>query len=306
MKILVTGSHGLVGTTLIPALAAEGHRVVRLTRSTAAGADEIAWNPATNRLDAAVLEGVDAVVHLAGENIAGRWTAAKKARIRESRVTGTRLLCEAFAKLNRPPRIWIMASAIGFYGNRGDEVLTENCAPGTDFLSEVVRDWEAAAQSARDRGTRVVQLRFGMILSARGGALAKMLTPFRLGLGGCVGSGRQWWSWISIEDVVGSIRFALANETLNGAVNVVSPHPVTNAEFTQILAHVLRRPALFPLPSVVARMVLGQMADGLLLASARVEPAKLLAADFQFKQPTLEVALWHALSAGASSRAAVD
>ena len=297
MKIIITGSHGLVGSALLPTLISEGHRVVRLIRTAAPRADEITWNPAANQTDVAALEGADAVVHLAGENIVGRWTSAKKARIRESRVTGTQLLCEALAKLQKPPRVLVAASAIGFYGDRGDEKLNEESGLGTGFLPEVVRDWEAAAQPACERGVRVVQLRFGIILSARGGALAKMLPPFRLGLGGRVGNGEQWWSWIAIDDVVGAIRFALANEMLSGAVNVVSPNSTTNDEFTQVLGRVLHRPTFFPLPAFVARLALGQMADGLLLASARVEPTKLLAAGFQFKQPNLQAALRHLLIA---------
>ena len=298
MKILVTGSHGFVGSALLPALMAEGHRVVRLVRTAAPCADEITWDPAANEMDVAALEGADAVVHLAGENIAGRWTAAKKGRIRESRVAGTRLLREALAKLQCPPRVLVAASAIGFYGDRDDEVLTEESAVGNGFLSEVTRDWEAAAQPARARGMRVVQLRFGMILSARGGALEKMLPPFRFGLGGRIGSGRQWWSWISIDDVVRAIQFALANELLSGPVNVVSANPVTNDEFTRVLGRVLRRPTIFPLPAFVARLALRQMADEVLLASTRVDPARLLGADFEFKQPELEMALRHLLSAG--------
>lgn len=299
MKILVTGSHGLVGSALLPALKAEGHHIVRLVRAAPASVDEIAWNPEVNQMDSAALEDFDAVVHLAGENIAGRWTAAKKARIRESRVANTRLLCEALAKLQRPPRVLVAASAIGFYGSRGDETLTEESAASTGFLPEVVRDWEAAAQPAHARNIRVVQLRFGIILSERGGALAKMLPPFRLGLGGRVGSGRQWWSWISMDDVAGAICFAIASETLSGPVNVVAPNPATNAEFTRVLGRVLHRPTLFPLPAFVARLALGEMADGLLLASTRAEPARLHAAGFQFKQPTLEAALRQALAAGA-------
>ncbi len=291
MKILVTGSHGLVGSALLPALMADGHRVLRLLRSATPGTDEILWNPDANQIDAAALEGLDVVVHLAGENIAGQWTVAKKARIRESRVAGTRLLCETLSKLDRPPHALIVASAIGFYGNRGDEKLTEESAMGSGFLPEVVRDWEAAAQPAREHGIRVVQLRFGIILSAHGGALTKMLPPFRFGLGGRVGNGQQWWSWISIEDVVGTICFSLSNETLDGPVNTVSPNPVTNAEFTRILGGVLCRPVIFPMPAVVARLVLGQMAEELLLASACVEPAQLRRAGFQFKKPNLEVGL---------------
>lgn len=298
MKILVTGSHGFVGSALLPALMAEGHRVARLVHGPLRGTDEIGWNPSANRIDGAALEGFDAVVHLAGENIAGRWTAAKKGRIRESRVAGTRLLCETIAKLQRPPRVLAAASAIGFYGDRDDEVLTEESAAGNGFLPEVTRDWEAAAQPSRARDIRVVHLRFGMILGACGGPLAKMLPPFRFGLGGRIGSGRQWCSWVSIGDVVGAIQFALANELLSGPVNVVSANPVTNDEFTRVLGRVLRRPTIFPLPAAVARLALGEMADEVLLASTRVNPARLLGAGFEFKQPELEMALRHLLSAG--------
>lgn len=306
MKILVTGSHGFIGSALLPALMAEGHRVVRLVHGAIRGADEIGWNPVANRIDAAALEDFDAVVHLAGENIAGRWTTAKKARIRESRVAGTRLLCETLAKLQRPPRVLVAASAIGFYGDRGDEMLTEESTVGNGFLPEVTRDWEAAAQPARARDIRVVHLRLGMILGAGGGALAKMLPPFRLGLGGRIGSGRQWCSWISIGDVVRAIQFALANESLSGPVNVVSPNPVSNDEFTRVLGRVLWRPTIFPLPAFVARLALGQMADEVLLASTRVEPARLRAAGFEFKQSELEMALRHVLSAGQAPHGMVD
>ncbi len=280
MKILLTGAGGLVGSTLVPLLTAGGHNITRLSHSQP-------WPD---------LAGHDAVVHLAGENIAtGRWTPEKKARIRDSRVEVTRRLCETVAKLASPPRVVICAAAVGYYGSRSDEVLREESAPGTDFLAGVCRDWEAATKPAADAGIRVVNLRFGVILSAAGGALAKMLTPFKLGVGGVIGDGRQWMSWITLDDVIGVIGDALANETLRGPVNVVSPQPVTNHEFTTALGRVLRRPTMFPAPAFVLRLALGEMADALLLSSQRVEPAKLLANGYQFRFPKLDDALRHVL-----------
>ena len=280
MKILMTGGGGLVGSALAPGMTAAGHRVTRLSHSRP-------WPE---------LAGHDAVVHLAGENIAtGRWTPAKKARIRDSRVEMTRRLCEAVARLAPPPRVVIGASAIGYYGSRGDEVLREESAPGAGFLAEVCRDWEAATKPAADAGIRVVNLRFGVILSAAGGALAKMLPPFRLGAGGVLGDGRQWMSWIALDDALGVIARALTDETLRGPVNVVAPQPVTNREFTGTLARVLRRPAVFPVPAFVLRLALGEMADALLLSSQRVEPAKLAAAGYPFRFSKFEEALRHLL-----------
>lgn len=281
MKILLTGAGGLVGSALTPRLAAGGHGITRLSHSQP-------WPD---------LAGHDAVVHLAGENIAtGRWTPEKKARIRDSRVEVTRRLCEAVAKLASPPRVVICASAVGYYGNRGDEVLREESAPGADFIAGLCRDWEAATKPAVDAGIRVVNLRFGVILSAAGGALAKMLTPFKLGLGGVIGDGRQWMSWVALDDAVGVISGALADETLRGPVNVVAPRPVTNREFTKTLGRVLRRPAIFPLPAFAARLAFGEMAGALLLSSQRVEPAKLVASGYRFRFPELGVALRHWLN----------
>jgi uncharacterized protein len=298
MNILVSGSTGLVGTALIPALTAGGHEVVRLVRSKsrAPSKELFGWDPEANYIDAAGLEGLDAVVHLAGEPIAaGRWNALKKARIRDSRVRGTQLLCEALAHTAKRPLVLICASAIGFYGDRGEEVLTEASPGGNGFLAEVCREWEAATEPARQKGIRVVNTRFGVILSALGGALAKMLSPFKMGVGGIIGSGRQYMSCIALDDVVRAIQHALATASLSGPVNVVSPTPVTNQEFTKTLGRVLGRPTVFPMPAFAARLALGEMADELLLCSARVEPKKLLEGGFQFQYPDLESALRHVL-----------
>lgn len=295
VHVAVTGASGLVGSALVPLLLAGGHRVTRLVRRPAKEG-ELTWNPQTG-FDAAALGDVDAVVHLAGENIAaGRWTAAVKERIRTSRVQGTRLLCEALSRSQPPPRVLVCASAIGFYGDRGDEVLTEQSSGGSGFLAEVVREWEASAQPARDAGIRVVNLRFGVILSNQGGALAKMLLPFKLGAGGRVGSGRQYWSWIALDDAAGAIYHAIMTDALCGPVNAVSPHPATNAEFTRVLGRVLCRPTFLPLPAFAARLVLGEMADELLLSSARVAPRGLEGTGYAFLQPHLEPALRHLLA----------
>lgn len=295
MKIAVTGATGMVGAELVPFLTTGGHFVSRLVRNNPTGSD-VLWNPAAKTIDAERLEGIDAVVHLAGENIAGRrWNAAQKARIRDSRVQVTRLLCETLARRQQPPRVLVSASAIGFYGNRGDEVLTEASAAGDGFLADVCREWEAATSAAADAGIRVVHLRFGVILSPRGGALAKMLTPFRLGLGGRLGNGRQWMSWIALDDAIGAIYHAIATENLRGAVNAVAPNPVTNREFTKTLGRVLRRPTLFPMPAFMARLAFGEMANDLLLGSTRVLPNNLQQSDYRFLYADLESALRHLL-----------
>lgn len=287
----------MIGSALVPALKEGGHTVARLVRDGVRhDGFAVPWNAPTGPVDAGQLEGLDAVVHLAGESIAGRWSAEKKRHIRESRVCGTRLLAESIAQRAHPPKVFACASAIGCYGNRGAEWLTEESAPGNDFLSEVCREWEAATQPAADKGIRVVNLRFGVVLSANGGALAKMLLPFRMGAGGIVGDGRQFWSWVSLADVVGAIQHALATESLAGPVNVVSPQPVTNREFTKTLGKVLHRPTIFPMPSFAARLVFGEMADALLLASQRVEPARLRASRYSFSHPDLESALRYALA----------
>jgi uncharacterized protein (TIGR01777 family) len=295
----MSGSTGLVGAALVPALAAAGHAVTRMVRPAtgARAGDSVTWDPGAGTLDSGRLAGHEAVIHLAGENIAaGRWTAARKERIRASRVAGTRLLATALAKLPTPPAVLISASAIGYYGHRGAEVLTETSAPGADFLARVCQDWEAAAEPARERRIRVVHLRFGVILSRTGGALARMLTPFRLGLGGRLGSGRQWMSWIALDDVVAVIRMALADSTLSGPVNVVAPQAVTNREFTLALGRCLSRPTLFPVPAMALRLLLGEMADALLLASTRVEPAVLAARGHTFHAAKIDDALAQALA----------
>lgn len=279
----------MIGSALLPSLEARRHSVSRLARR-ANSKSQMAWDPA-KPLPSQSVNGFDAVVHLAGESIVGRWTAAKKSRIRESRVMGTRHLAEALARAGQRPMVLVCASAIGFYGNRGDELLREDSAPGTGFLPEVCQEWEAAARPAVDAGIRVVQLRFGVVLSAAGGALKQMLLPFRLGLGGNIGSGHQWWSWIHIQDVVGAIHHALNTNTLQGPVNVVAPNAITNAEFTSTLGAVLIRPTMIPMPAFAARAVFGQMADELLLSSQRVEPAKLTATAYPFQYTDLKKAL---------------
>lgn len=291
MRILVTGAGGLIGGALVPLLTAGGHQVLRLTRGRKRPGAAL-WDPDQGSIDRAALAGLDAVVHLAGENIsAGRWTAEKKARIHDSRVHGTRLLCEALAALQRPPAVLVAASAIGFYGDRGRDVVDEDSAPGAGFLADVCKEWEAATAPAAARGIRVVNLRFGVVLSAKGGALASMLTPFKLGLGGPVGGGEQYMSWIAAADAAAAVLFALATPSLSGPVNAVAPAPVSNAEFARTLGAVLARPAVLPLPAFAVRLLFGEMGEELLLASARVEPHRLQAAGFRFRFPELEPAL---------------
>jgi uncharacterized protein (TIGR01777 family) len=280
MKILVSGSHGLVGTALINSLTPDEHEIVRLVRN--------------KPLDASSLEGIDAVVHLAGESIAsGRWSDEKKRAIRDSRTKGTALLSQTLSQISRPPSVLVSASAIGYYGNRGDELLTESSAPGDDFLSNVCVEWENATKPAIEKGIRTVHARFGIILDANGGALAKMLTPFRMGVGGRVGNGKQWMSWITIDDVVSGLKFLL-QEAVSGPVNLVAPNPVTNAEFTKTLGRVLSKPTFLPVPEFGVRLAFGEMGEALLLSSQRVKPGVLT----QFNWPTIDAALRHLLISG--------
>ncbi|HZZ72067.1 MAG TPA: TIGR01777 family oxidoreductase [Pirellulales bacterium] len=289
--VAISGASGLVGKPLTETFASAGWRVLRLVRRPAQTADEVQFDIENGRVDADKLEGLEAVVHLAGENISsGRWTAKRKATILHSRVAGTRLLSETLAKLSAPPPVLVSGSAIGFYGDQGEQTLTEQSPNGSGFLAEVCREWEAATASAAAR-VRVVHLRTGVVLAKEGGALAKMLTPFRLCLGGKIGSGRQFWSWIALPDLLRVIRFACDNSTIAGALNAVSPQPVTNLEFTKSLGLALNRPTLIPMPAPLARLLLGEMADELLLASQKVVPQKLQQAQFRFDYPDLRGAL---------------
>lgn len=298
MKILVTGSTGLVGSALVSELKQAGHTICRLlrprTNTDAIQGNEgfdVRWNPDTGELGAAAV-GADAVVNLGGASIAdGRWTAARKKILRSSRVDATRALINALAKMAARPRVLVSASAIGFYGNRGDEILTEGSHAGSDFLSEVARDWEREAEKAEALGIRVVRTRFGVILAKGGGALPQMARPFRFGVGGNIGSGQQWISWIDLDDAVAIVKLALEYGAVRGAVNVVSPLPVRNAEFTAALAKALHRPALFPAPAFVLRLALGEMADALLLSSQRVLPAELEKLGYKFLHADLAATL---------------
>ena len=283
MRVLVSGSTGLLGSQLVPLLVRRGHTVVPLVRrAPAAGGEAVKWDPAAGALAGEDLHGIDAAVHLAGEPIVGRWTPDRKRRVRDSRIEGTRLLSETLARLDPRPKALVSMSAIGYYGDRGDEELTEESPPGCGFLPEVAGDWEAAAGAAVSGGIRVVLPRLGVVLTPRGGALAKMLPAFRLGLGGRLGSGDQFISWISLEDALRGICFALETGSLSGPVNLVAPGPVTNREFTAALARALRRPALAPVPAVLLELALGEMARELLLASTRVRPRALLESGFSF------------------------
>jgi uncharacterized protein len=295
MRVLISGAGGLVGIALQERLQQEGHQVGRLLRR---GKPERAldalWNPTRQQIDPGCLERVDALIHLAGENIAARrWSTEQKQRILSSRVTGTEFLAKTLAAMANPPKVLLCASAIGYYGDRGADILTEESSPGRGFLSEVCVAWESASSSARHRGIRVAHMRFGVVLSGRGGALARMLLPFRLGFGGRIGSGAQFMSWIALSDAVDAIGFLLSGD-ISGPVNLVSPNPVTNAHFTRSLGKALHRPTLFPVPAFALRLGLGEMADELLLAGSRALPKRLLDAGFQFQYPDLESAL-HAL-----------
>jgi uncharacterized protein (TIGR01777 family) len=292
--VAITGATGLVGSALAERLPQAGMRVIRLSRRP--GPETVVWDPAQELTDAGPLEGLQAVVHLAGENIGGRrWSAEQKRRLRNSRVEGTRNLARSLGRLASPPQVLVCASAVGFYGDRGDELLDESSRAGTGFLADLCREWEAAADDASKLGIRVIQTRFGVVLSQDGGALQKMLLPFKMGAGGRIGSGRQYWSWVALPDVISAIRYAISTPSLAGPVNVVSPQPATNSDFTRTLAKVLHRPAVLPMPAALARLALGEMADELLLASARVVPRKLEASGFTFQFSDLESALRDAL-----------
>ncbi len=298
MKILVTGATGLVGTTLVRTLESAGHEVWRASRRASTGGRSVQWDPQNGVLDATRLSGLDAAVHLAGESIAsGRWTDEKKKVLLESRTLSTKLLGQTLAALTPLPKVLVSASAVGFYGgDRGDEVLDEGSAMGEGFLAEICRDWEAETRYAHRAGIRTVQTRFGIVLSKDGGALPRMLLPFKLGLGGRLGSGKQYMSFVSLEDVVAAIVFALTNESLAGPINVVAPNPVTNAEFTKALGRALHRPTLFPAPEFAIKLLLGEMGEQLLLGGQRVVPKRLLDAGFSFRHATIDAALAAILS----------
>lgn len=292
MRILISGSTGLIGTALITLLKAQGHHITRLVRAPGKYPEPaVMWNPAGGILNASACEGFDAAVHLAGENIAKRWSAKQKAKIRDSRVQGTLLLSSTLAKLNKPPRVLVSASAIGYYGDRGSEILREDSKPGSGFLAETSLAWEKAAEPAAKAGIRVVHPRLGVVLTPAGGALQKMLLPFKLGVGGVMGSGRQYWSWVALDDVIGALQHCLQTDSLRGPANIVAPQAVTNREFTKALGRVLSRPTIFPAPAFAVKLLLGEMADDLLLSSARVEPAQLLASGYKFRHTELEQTL---------------
>ncbi len=298
MKILIAGSSGLVGNALFPSLSAAGHVVFPLIRPPQiAGEKQVGWNPETGEMDLEAAAGAEAVVNLAGASIAGsRWSEERKRVLRTSRIDATRALVDALAKLEPRPRVLVSASAVGYYGNRGDEQLDEDSAPGEGFLAKLAADWEAEAMRAEEFGIRTVLLRFGVILSGKGGALAQMLGLFKLGVGGRSGSGRQWMAWVAMADVVGMIREAIENDEWRGAYNCVAPEPVTNAEFTKALGRVLHRPTIFPVPPVALRTVFGEMADDMLLASQRVEPKRVGQTGYSYSYSGLELALREAIT----------
>ena len=296
-SVAISGATGLVGTALTELLTSEGKSVAAISRRDGGSyQDTIKWDPATGLTNPARLEGVDAVVHLAGENIAGaRWNDTVKRRILNSRVEGTRSLVESIAAVEKRPKVLVSASAIGIYGDRGAQELTEDSEAGTGFLADVCKGWEEEANKAKDLGLRVVNVRIGVVLSPKGGALAKMLLPFKLGMGGIVGSGKQYWSWIGLHDLTRVIAYCVNNDAIEGPVNAVSPQPLTNKAFTKDVGAVLSRPTIFPLPAFMAKLVLGEMAQDLLLASSRVLPTRLLGAGFEFSHPELQDCLRHEL-----------
>lgn len=296
MKILISGASGLLGTHLIPTLLAKGHQIYKLVRRAPRGIDEIEWSEETGFSDEEKLENFDAVIHLAGDNIASEnWSDAKKRKIRDSRVNGTRVLVDALKRRINPPKHFISASAIGIYGNREDELINETSAAGKGFLPEICEEWENEAVKAENFGARVVFLRTGVVLAKDGGALAQMLTPFKFAVGGVVGSGKQYMSWIALDDVIKIIHFALDNADLRGAINLTAPNPVTNKEFTHTLGKVLNRPTVLPIPEFGIKLLFGEMGEALLLEGARVYPQRLLDAKFEFEFPDLENALRHIL-----------
>jgi len=293
MRILVTGATGLVGTALVPALEENGHEVLTVSRKAAEGDHEVQWDPyeGFSEEEAEKLKGIDAVVHLAGESIAEYWSEEKKQRLRDSRVKGTETLVNALKALEAPPKIFVSASAVGYYGSRGDEELTDNSEPGEGFLSDLCTDWEAASMKAEEFGARVVIPRIGIVLSKEGGALGKMITPFSFGVGGTVGEGDQWMSWIALPDLVRLIQFLINNSRVSGPINATSPNPVTNREFTKVLGKVLNRPTFIPVPGFGVKLLFGEMGERLLLEGSRVLPEKLIEAGFRFDFPELEAAL---------------
>lgn len=293
MKVLISGAGGLVGTAIADALRMDGHTVGQFVRpGGTARAGDVRWDPASGTVDLAAMEGADTVICLSGASVGeGRWTAERKNVLRSSRVDLTRVLVDSLGRLKKKPRVFVAASAIGYYGNRGDEILTEASTAGNDFIAQLARDWETETIRAEAVGIRTVILRFAVILSAKGGALARMVLPFKLGAGGRLGSGQQWMSWVGLEDVVEIVRAAISHEQMRGPVNVAAPGPVQNVEFTRVLARVLHRPAIFPAPAFALRIALGEMADALLLASQRVIPEKLRAAGYKFRYESLEGAL---------------
>jgi uncharacterized protein (TIGR01777 family) len=293
-RILVSGVSGPIGASLLPSLKTRGFEVTRLVRGAAAGDDQISWNPA-KPIAPNMVSGFDAVIHLAGESIVGRWTKTKKIKIRSSRVAGTTTLAEALAAAQDKPQVFVCSSAIGYYGDRGDEVLNEESKPGIGFLADVCREWEAATQAAAHAGIRTVQMRTGVVLSPKGGALGKMLTPFKMGVGGKIGDGQQWMSWIDAQDMVGAIHHILKSDLLQGPVNMVAPKPVTNAEFAKTLGGVLSRPAILPVPAFAVKLAFGEMGETVLLGSQRVEPTQLVMSGYPFRFSSLRASLENTL-----------